>query len=89
MHHHSAEPKLEEALSEDLVQAIMRADHVHPMWLRALLGSIARTPGLHRPTITGRSCCRFQGGTLGAWLPWRRRHPRWQADRLGCQETRK
>jgi hypothetical protein len=64
MHHRSAEPTLEEALSEDIIRAVMKADHVDPMWLRELLESVARKQ---------RSCSRFQGDTLGAWSP-RRRH---------------
>jgi hypothetical protein len=52
-------------LSEDLVQAMMKTDHVDPMWLRALLESVARRKRLNRP-ITGRSYGRLPGGTLGA-----------------------
>jgi hypothetical protein len=65
MDHRNAEPNLEEALSEDLVQAMMKADHVDPRWLRALLESVARKQGLERPA-TGRSCGRLQGATLCA-----------------------
>jgi hypothetical protein len=65
MHHRNAEPNLEEALSEDLVQAMMKADRVDPRWLRALLESVARKQGLDRPT-TGWSCGRLQSGTLCA-----------------------
>jgi hypothetical protein len=69
MHRHRAEPNLEEALSDDLVQAMMKADRVDATWLRALLGNVARQQGLDRPTITGRSSCRFQDGSSGARLP--------------------
>jgi hypothetical protein len=69
MHRHRAEPNLEEALSDDLVQAMMKADRVDATWLRALLGNVARQQGLDRPTITGRSSCRFQDGSSGAGLP--------------------
>ena len=67
MHHrYGAEPNLEEALSDDLIQAMMKADHVDPAWLRALLGNVARQQGLVRPRITGRSRCRFQDRSLCA-----------------------
>jgi hypothetical protein len=69
MHRYGAEPTLEEALSDDLVQTMMKADRVDPAWLRALLGNVARQRRLHRPTITGRSWCRFQDGSSGAGLP--------------------
>ena len=65
MHHHSTEPNLEEALSEDLVQAMMKADRVDPIWLRALLESVARRQGLDRPA-TGRSFGCLQGSKLCA-----------------------
>ena len=45
---------------------MMKADHVDAIWLRALLASVAREQGLDRPAITGRSCSRFQCGTLRA-----------------------
>ena len=89
MHRYRAEPTLEEALADDLVQAMMKADHVDPTWLRALLGSVARNQGLDRPTITGGSCSGFQGGPPGPWVPWRGHCPSGQADRLGCEKTRK
>jgi hypothetical protein len=69
MHRHRAEPNLEEALSDDLVQAMMKADRVDATWLRALLGNVARQQGLDRPAIIGRSSCRFQDGSSGARLP--------------------
>jgi hypothetical protein len=87
--HRNAEPNLEDALSDDLVQAMMKADRVDPLWLRALLESVARSQGLDRPTVTGRSCSGFQGGPPGPWLPWRGRCPFGQTDRLGCEKTRK
>ena len=67
MHFRNAEPRLEEALSEDLVQAMMKADRVDPRWLRALLESVARKQGLDlkRPA-TGRSFGCLQGSTLCA-----------------------
>ena len=65
MHHrYGAEPNLEQALSDDLVQAMMKADRVDPTWLRALLGNVARKRGLDRPAATGKSWCRFQDGSL-------------------------
>ena len=69
MYRHRAELNLEEALSDDLVQAMMKADRVDPTWLRALLGNVARQQELDRPAITGRSSCRFQDGSSGARLP--------------------
>jgi hypothetical protein len=83
MCHHSVEPKLEEVLGEDIVQAMMKADRVDPMWLRALLAGVARRQGLDRPTINCRSCRRLQGGALGPWSPWRRRRQLARASRLG------
>ena len=65
MHHrYGVEPSLEEALSDDLVQAMMKADRVDPVWLRALLGNVARKRGLDRPAATVKSWCRFQDGSL-------------------------
>jgi hypothetical protein len=81
MYRPRAEPTLEEALSDDLVQAMMKADHVDPAWLRALLASVARKRRLDRPTVTGGSSRRFQGV---AWLPCRRPRPLGQAARLRC-----
>jgi hypothetical protein len=69
MHRYGAEPTLEEALSDDLVQTMMKADRVDATWLRALLGNVARQQGLDRPAIIGRSSCRFQDGSSGARLP--------------------
>ena len=69
MHRHRAEPNLEEALSDDLVQAMMKADRVDPTWLRALLGNVARQRRLDRPAITVKSRCRLQDGSSGARLP--------------------
>jgi len=67
MHHrYGVEPNLEEALSDDLVQAMMKADRVDPAWLRALLGNVARKRGLGRPAATGKSLCRFQDRSLCA-----------------------
>ena len=71
MHYRYAEPRLEEALSEDLVQAIMKADRVDPTWLRALLESVARREGLGCPTA-GRSCGRLPGRARKAHSPWPR-----------------
>lgn len=71
MYYRYAEPGLEEALSEDLVQAIMKADRVDPTWLRALLESVARREGLDRPTA-GRSCDRLRHGALRARSSWPR-----------------
>jgi hypothetical protein len=88
MHYRNAEPTLEEALSEDLVQSMMKADRVDPVWLRALLEGIARRQGLACRGITGRSCGRLQGGSLGARLPGPRLRSLRQAVRLGCQKTR-
>ena len=84
MYRYRAEPTLEEALSDDVVQAMMKADHVDPIWLRALLASVAHKQGLDRPTnpaVAGRSGRRFQGV---AWLPRRRPRPLRQANRLRC-----
>jgi hypothetical protein len=90
MHRHSVEPNLEEALSEDLVQAMMQADHVDPVWLRALLERVARQQGLDHPAISGgRSCGGFEDGAPGPWSPWRRRCRFGQTDRWGCEKTRK
>jgi hypothetical protein len=76
MHHRYTEPNLEEALSEDLVRAMMNADHVDPTWLRGFLAAITRKQRLvDRPTVTGGSCSRFQGGALAASLPRRRCRP--------------
>ena len=89
MRHHNVEPNLEEALSEDLVQAMMQADHVDPVWLRALLENVARQQGLDRATFSGRSCGGVQDGPPGPWSPWRRRCRLREADRWGCEKTRK
>lgn len=75
------EPTLEEALSDDVVQAMMKADHVDPVWLRALLASIARKRELNHPPVVGESGNRSQGV---AWLLRPRPRPLRQAARLRC-----
>src|SRR5258707_104178 len=63
----AAEPTLREALSEDIVQAMMRADHVDPLWLRTLLRSVARRQGGDLPRVAGRLSSRSYGDSFGTW----------------------
>jgi hypothetical protein len=75
------EPTLEEALTDEVVQAMMKADRVDPVWLRALLASVARERGLNHPPVAGGSGSRFQGV---AWLLRPRPRPLRHAARLRC-----
>ena len=62
-----AEPTLREAFAEDIVQAMMKADHVDPIWLRALLRSVASQEGSDLPKLTGRLSSRPHGDSFGTW----------------------
>jgi hypothetical protein len=60
-------PTVDELLADGLVQAVMRADHVEPNELRALLGGVAGR--IARRREGERKAARFFATPLLAWRP--------------------